>query len=299
MTTGKGEKKREPKNRWAEYLGRTQESPIAIPEDRMRGLAALLDYPEPPWPDGEVPPTGHWCHLFPYTLQSELGKDGHEKPGSFLPPVSQPLRMWAGGYIELLQPMYIGESYTFRSTIRAIEEKEGRSGPMTFVTVCHEYLDNGALKRRDVQHIVYREAAAAPLPAPANRTIQSSKSADAYDWSAQIFPDTTLLFRYSAVSFNAHRIHYDRDYVLGEGYPGLLVHAPLTATLLIDLFQRSCPGTGIRYFEYAARSPMYDGYPFTVMGRRTDNGKVSLRAEDCDGKESMIAELETDRDGLP
>ena len=280
---------------WAGYLGRMQESPIVIPEDRMCGLAALLDYPETPWPGGEVPPTGHWCVLFPDTPQSDLGEDGHEKPGRFLPPIRYPRRMWAGGHIDFLQPMYIGETCTRRSTIKRIEDKTGRSGPMTFVTVSHEYLAGDVLKRRDVQHIVYRDAAAS-LPAPSNRTVQSGGSANAFDWSTQIMPDAILLFRYSAVTFNAHRIHYDRDFALREGYPGLLVHAPLTATLLIDLFQRSCPGTGIRRFEYTARSPMYDGYPFTIMGRRMKNRKVSLRAEACDGTESMTAELETVED---
>ena len=146
----------------------------------------------------------------------------------------------------------------------------------------------------DEQDIVYRDVSTGPVNKPADDSSQKSESMQHCDWSRKIVPDTTLLFRYSAVSFNSHRIHYDRDYTSKEGYPGLLVHAPLTATLLIDLFHRSNPGIGIRQFEYVARSPMYDGDPFTLLGQKHKNGKISLWAEDCEGAISMTAELETD-----
>ena len=284
----------ESEKHWAEYIGRTQESKIVISADRMKGLAALLDYPEPPWPDNEVPPTGHWCSIFPYTQQSKLGHDGHEQLGEFLPPIKFPRRMWIGGRISYSRPLYIDKPVTHRSTIKRIEDKQGRSGPMTFVTLCHEYLVGGDQMLSDEQDIVYRDVSTGPVNNSVDDSSQKSESTQHCDWSRKIVADTTLLFRYSAVTFNSHRIHYDRDYTSNEGYSGLLVHAPLTATLLIDLFQRSNPGKVIRHFEYAARSPMYDGDRFTLLGQQKENGKVSLWAEDCDGIRSMTAELETE-----
>jgi len=274
---------------WSEYIGRTEESRIAISTDRIRGLAALLDYPQPPWPDNQVPPTGHWCALFPYTPQSRLGHDGHEQRGAFIPPLRYTRRMWAGGRIEFGQPWQADQPVTRRSTLIRIEDKQGRSGPMTIVTILHEYLDGVTLLLREEQDIVYRDAPAAPAPKPGIRPF----SAEPADWSREILPDATLLFRYSAVTFNGHRIHYDRDYVVQEGYPGLLVHAPLTATLLIDLFQKSNPGAGIRRFNFTARSPMYAGYPFRLRGRRQTGDTIALWSEACDGSVSITAELET------
>ena len=285
----------ESENQWSEYLGRMQESQIVISSDRIKGLAALLDYPEPPWPNGQVPPTGHWCNIFPYTQQSRLGHDGHEQLGEFYPPIKYPRRMWVGGRIRYTRPLRIGEPIKHRSTIKQIVDKQGKSGPMTFLTVCHEYLDSGELMLQDEQDIVYRDVSTSPIKKPINNSHQGLESKHPYDWSKTIVPDSTLLFRYSAVSFNSHRIHYDQDYVRKEGYPGLLVHAPLTATLLIDLFQRSNPEINIYQIEYVARSPLYNGYPITMMGQQQENGKVSLWAEDCEGTRSMSIELETDR----
>ena len=279
----------ESKQQWSDYLGRTEESHITVSSDRIRGLAALMDYPEPPWPQNQVPPTGHWCALFPYTRQSQLGHDGHEEKGGFIPPLPYSRRMWAGGRIEYLRPWKVDQPVTRRSTILKIEDKHGRSGPMTLVTVNHEYLDGKTLLLREEQDIVYRDAAAGLAPKPVIKTF----SGEPADWTREIVPDATLLFRYSAVTFNGHRIHYDRDYVQQEGYPGLLVHSPLTATLLIDLFQQANPEATIRHFRFIARSPMYDGYPVRLCGKRQANGMIALWSEACDGSVSVTAELET------
>lgn len=278
---------------WSEYLGRGEESQIVISSDHIRGLAALLDYPEPPWAQGEVPPTGHWCSLFPYTRQSGLGEDGHERLGGFMPPIAYPRRMWAGSRIDYHHPLPVGEMLLRRSTIQKIENKQGSSGAMTFVSVSHEYLHQGILMIRDEHDIVYRDVPAEPTPEPVVNTDRESGTTYAYDWCEKITPDTTLLFRYSAITFNGHRIHYDQDYVRGEGYPGLLVHAPLTATLLLDLFQRQHPGVTIRRFEFRAQSPMFEGYPVYLYGRALEAGKVSLWAEDCEGRRALVASVET------
>ena len=280
-------------NPWADYIGRTQQSQIEISSDRMQGLAALLDYPELPWPAGEAPPTGHWGAIFPFTRQSKLGHDGHEQRGEFYPPITYPRRMWVGGSIRIQQSLPVGVPLIQRSTIRAIENKVGKTGPMCFLTISHEYLNNGEVLLEDVQKIVYREASGEPARTPVIRPAATTGVSQAFDWSQTVMPDAALLFRYSAVSFNGHRIHYDLDYVREEGYPGLLVHAPLTATMLVDLYQRNCPGKRIVQLDYTARSPMYGGLPFTLYGKQQDNGRVSLWAEDCEGTVSMTAELHT------
>lgn len=279
-------------NQWSDYIGRTQETLIEISTDRMLGLAALLDYEKLPWPAGEVPPTGQWCAMFPFTRQSQLGHDGHEKRGEFFPPIDYPRRMWAGGRIRFHQPLHIGVAVIHRSIIKKIENKQGKTGPMSFLTVAHEYLENGVLCVVDEQDIVYRGAATGMMKKPEPKSIPTD-ALQPYDWSKTLIPDSTLLFRYSAVSFNSHRIHFDQEYMHEEGYPGLLVHGPLVATMLIDLFQNSLPGARISQFNYTVRSPLFAGYLLTLKGRKLDDGKISLWAEDCEGTVSLSAELHT------
>ena len=167
---------------------------------------------------------------------------------------------------------------------------------MTFVTLCHEYLQDDVLMLQDEQDIVYRDASTASVKKPVISVSEQSEQRHDCDWSRTIVPDSTLLFRYSAVSFNSHRIHFDKDYVREEGYPGLLVHAPLTATLLVDFYQRNNPGKKIRKFDYIAQNPLFEGYPLSIYGQQLKNGKVSLWADDCEGTRSMTAELETDKE---
>ena len=201
--------------------------------------------------------------------------------------------MWAGGRVKFSRPLPVDEPLTHRQTLIRIDDKRGRSGPMTIVTICHEYLVDNEVRIEDEQDIVYRDVANATDQGSVRAASNPPESPQSYDWSRQILPDTILLFRYSAISFSSHRIHYDRDYAKQEGYPGILVHGPLTATLLIDLFQRSNQDKSIRYFEYTARRPMFDGAPFTVMGRAEDDGMVSLLAVSADGNISMTAKLQT------
>lgn len=272
---------------FASYIGRTEEARITVSSDRINGLAALMDYERPPWPDLQVPPTGHWCALFPNTRQSRLGHDGHEERGDFIPPLRYSRRMWAGGRIDFIKSWQVDQPVSRRSTILRIEDKQGRSGAMTLVTVLHEYLDGKILLLREEQDIVYRDAPANPAPVP----VVQPFPAEPADWSREFVPDATLLFRYSAVTFNGHRIHYDRDYVREEGYPGLLVHAPLTATLLIDLFRQANPDVPLRRFEFTARQPLYDGYPVRLRGHRGADGRILLWAESCEGLRAVTAEL--------
>ncbi len=282
----------ETKRDWSEYIGRSIASKIAISSDRINGLAALLDYAEPPWPNNHVPPTGHWLAMFPFTMQSKLGEDGHEKLGNFIPAINYPRRMWVGGKIKYYSPLCVNQEVLHRTTISNIEDKTGKIGPMTFVTLMHEYLAGDELLLQEEQKIVYREGSTEPAKRPVNQLASNAgiQNKDC-NWSRQIIPDSTLLFRYSAVTFNAHKIHFDHDYVNKEGYPGLLVHAPLTATLLVDLYQDENPNVKIKAFEYTARSPLYDGDAIMLYGKKNDDGDVFLWAEDCSGARAMTGTL--------
>ena len=221
-----------------DWIGRAEESADVAAAGPLEGLAATLDHADPPWRPGEVPPLGHWLYFLPRARQSAIGADGHPRRGDFLPPAPLPRRMWAGGRIEFGAPLAIGEAVRRRSVVAGVEHRPGRSGDMVFVEVVHEIAGKSGVAVREAQDIVYRaesnEAAPAAEPAPT--------AAPAAEWSRTITPDPVLLFRYSALTFNGHRIHYDRPYAETiEGYPGLIVHGPLTAMLLVDLFLRNRP----------------------------------------------------------
>ena len=219
--------------------------------------------------------------------QCEIGPDGHARRGGFLPPVELPRRMWAGGRFEFRSPIRVGDEIVRTSTIDNVTSKVGRTGPLVFVTVRHEVRSNGADEPALVEFhdIVYRaerspdEVEPPPTPAPTGAP-----------WQREIVPDDVLLFRYSALTFNGHRIHYDRRYVTEvEGYPGLIVHGPLLATLLLDLVRRNAPDAEVTAFRFRAVRPTFDLHPFRVNGEPQADGTVRLWAQDHDGFLTMDA----------
>jgi 3-methylfumaryl-CoA hydratase len=271
------------------WVGRSEQAEDIAVAAPLAGLAATLDYKVPPWTAGEVPPLGHWLYCLPRAQQSELAEDGHPKRGGFLPPVPLPRRMWAGGRFTFDSPLRIGERLERKSTITEVKYKTGRSGALVFVTVLHELSTASGKALTEVQDIVYREAP--PPGEPAIRQTASAPSCKA-DWTRTIVPDPTQLFRFSALTFNAHRIHYDRQYCQQvEGYPGLVVHGPLTATLLMDLFLRHHPGVRVKSFAFRGQRPLFDIYPFTVCGAEQTDG-AELWALDHEGQAAMTAELQ-------
>ncbi|MEO7057411.1 MAG: MaoC family dehydratase N-terminal domain-containing protein, partial [Caldimonas sp.] len=246
------------------WIGRTESRADTITPTPLAALAATLDRDDPlPQPGTPVPPLWHWLYFLPLAIQHEIGIDGHPKRGGFLPPIALPRRMWAGSRLRFLQPLRVGDVVTRTSRIASVVTKQARSGPLVFVTVAHEITTASGVAVLDEHDIVYREmpAAGTPMPAP------PPAPADAA-FSRRIVADEVLLFRYSALTFNGHRIHYDRSYVTEvEGYPGLIVHGPLIATLLLDLLRRERPEAVVTRFEFKAVSPLFDGRPFTVCGR--------------------------------
>ncbi len=240
-------------------------------------LSATLDRDDPAPAAGDpLPPLWHWLHFLPRARQSEIGPDGHPKRGGFLPPVPLPRRMWAGGRLHFHAPLHLGDTVRRTSTIADVSAKTGRSGTLVFVLVRHEISGPAGLAITEEHDIVYRDA---PAPGDAAPT---PKQADATSpWHRAITPDDVLLFRYSALTFNGHRIHYDRRYVTTEeGYPGLIVHGPLLATLLLDLYCRN-DTRKVKSFSFRALSPVFDTTPFTVHGAPDPTGaKLWVRRND-------------------
>jgi len=270
-----------------DWVGRTEQRDDTVTTAPLAGLIATLDRADDPAPiDGSVlPPLAHWLYFLPQALQREIGADGHPKRGGFLPPVPLPRRMWAGGRLRFHHSIRIGEPVTRRSTITRVEAKHGRSGALVFVTVQHEIINARGVAVREEHDIVYRdnpEPGALP-PAPPQAPTDE-------DFSRAITPDPVLLFRYSALTFNGHRIHYDRSYVTEvEGYPGLIVHGPLIATLLVDLLRRELPDAVLTRFDFKAASPLFDIHPFTLCGRREADGRIALWARNHLGQLAMSA----------
>jgi 3-methylfumaryl-CoA hydratase len=271
------------------WIGLSEESSDVATAAPLEGLAALLDHETPPWIPGQLPPLGHWLYFLPHARQSEIDADGHTKRGGFMPPVPLPRRMLAGNRIGFQSAIPIGAAMTRRSTIESVEAKSGASGEMVFVTVRHDISVDGALAITEHHDIVYREAP------KAGTASQKSAQADApeSEWTRTITPDPVQLFRYSALTFNGHRIHYDRDYCRGvEGYPGLVVHGPYTATLLVDHYLRHRPGSRIAKLSFRAPSPLFDTAPFTLCGRKAERG-ADLWAAGPSGQRAMTLALET------
>lgn len=268
------------------WIGRSETSEDTATLAPLRALAATLDRDDPPVQAGDpVPPCWHWLYFLPMARQSEIGPDGHPRRGGFLPPVPLPRRMWAGSQIEFLAPLRAGQSLQRLSRIDDVRVKEGRTGPLVFVKVRHEIRGDGQLAIVDEHNIVYRDLQATDEPAPA----YAAAPADA-QWTRRIVPDDVLLFRYSALTFNGHRIHYDRRYAKEvEGYPGLIVHGPLIATLLLDLLRRERPEARVARFNFRAVKPLFDIAPFEVCGRMVDEKTAKLWSRDATGHLTMEA----------
>lgn len=268
-----------------EWIGRTETRVDQATAAPIAALSATLDRDDAePLPGSDVPPLWHWLYFLPLARQSDIGRDGHAERGGFLPPVPLPRRMWAGGRLEFHHSVQIGDDIARLSRIVDVSGKDGRSGTLVFVTVRHEVSNSSGVALTEEHDIVYRENPRpdAPVPKP-----QPAPNDEAF--SREIVPDPVLLFRYSALTFNGHRIHYDRSYVTGvEGYPGLIVHGPLIATLLVDLLRRNLPQVRVRRFTFRAMRPLFDIHRFAVCGR-PEGKRIALWARDHEGWLAMEA----------
>lgn len=257
------------------WIGRSETRDEVLAPFPANALAATLDRADPPYREGDaLPPLWHWLHFLPISPLAEAGPDGHPARGGFLPPVPLPRRMWAGSRLTFLRPLLIGEKSCRVSTVTKVEHKAGKSGELVFVTVRHELSGEQGPAIEEEHDIVYRglPTPGAPSPAPVPAPSEAG-------WRRPIQPDPVLLFRYSALTFNSHRIHYDLDYVTQvEGYPGLIVHGPLIATLLLDGLRRALPEAKVAHFAFRAIAPVFHTDAFAVGGS-VDGADVKLWAE--------------------
>ena len=272
-----------------DWIGRSEEVSDTATPTPYAALSATLDrHAERPDAGTKLPPLWHWLYFLPLHHRSDIGPDGHAQRGGFMPAVPLPRRMWAGSQFEFHQTLRIGDPMTRTSTIVEVTEKSGRTGPLVFVKVRHDIrrAAESEVALTEFHDIVYREAArpgdAPPPPKPAPPTST---------WEKKWVPDDVLLFRYSALTFNGHRIHYDRRYVTEvEGYPGLIVHGPLIATLLLDLLRDQLPQAEVARYEFRAVRPLFDINPFFVCGEPQPDGKtIRLWAKDHQGWLTMEA----------
>lgn len=260
---------------YSSWIGRRQEREDRISFNLVRRIAATFSEVAP-GPGDALPPLWHWAFFQDPVDASKLGPDGHPLTGGFLPPVHNKNRMWAGSRIEFYQPLKVESVVTCISTILDVKEKAGATGSLIFVTVGHEYFQDGTRALREEQDIVYRE----PSPPKLSGTEPTPQG----QWREHVDPSPTLLFRYSAVTFNGHRIHYDWPYVTeDEGYPGLVVHGPLTATLNLRAFIRANPTARLERFNFRGVRPLIAPTPFQVGGRITEPGKAMIWASNDEG----------------
>jgi 3-methylfumaryl-CoA hydratase len=270
---------------YSDWIGRGDEQEELIALAPVQAAAAMLDDTTTEFaPGSPLPPLWQWFFFLKPAPQSQLGADGHPRRGGFLPPIDLPRRMFAGARMRFLNPLVIGKPARRESVILDVSSKEGRSGNLVFVTVADSVHQDGQLCVVEEQDIVYREPGA-PVRAPEPC---AWPPAPAGAWSRVVTPEPTLLFRFSALTFNSHRIHYDRSYATAvEGYPGLVVQGPLVAALLLEMvrFEARRPVTA---FAFRARAPLFDLAPFRLLGVPGDH-RVSLEAQGPDGKTSMTA----------
>jgi 3-methylfumaryl-CoA hydratase len=283
------------------WIGREQRMTQTLNPFPARALAALLDHAHLPEDGDALPAAWHWLYFLETPSSAGTGPDGHAEKGSFMPPTPLPRRMWASGALDLAAPLRLGESAEKVSTIRAAEHKQGKSGELFFVTIDHDVHQRGILCVHEEQTLVYRSmpTGRAPLPPGASAPGASAPGASApaaADWSRTVNIDPVLLFRFSALTYNAHRIHYDREYATSvEGYPGLVVHGPLLVMLLLDLVRAHKPAAAIKAVRFRAMRPTFDLGAFSLHGRCEDP-RVALWSADGDDYVGMSATATLDEE---
>lgn len=271
------------------WIGRTETAVDVIGPGPARRLQATLDRNPTFAPGDDLPPFWHYLYFNPEATASQLKQDGHERLGRFLPPVALPRRMWASGRVDITRPLRIGETATKTSTIRDVTMKQGNSGKLCFVTLDHDITVADEVCFSERQNIVYRE-----MPAPGSPQPVGKPAPENAGFETVVTPDPVMLFRYSALIFYGHRIHYDADYTRDiEGYPDLVVHGPLTATLLVDLALRNRADAALKSFEIRAMSPLFNPAPIHLEGLH-DGETTRTWARTPDGSLAMTVDLTFD-----
>lgn len=266
------------------WVGRERTSTDALALFPAKALSAALDHDGIPAAGDPLPPAWQWLYFLDTPRASATGADGHPSLGGFLPPVPLPRRMWASGSMEIVQPLCVEHPAVRTSSIKSVDAKVGKTGSLIFITLEHHLSQQGKLCIREEQNLVYREQQARQAPPNAGEPAPTDA-----EWTCTVRPDPVLLFRYSALTYNGHRIHYDRPYAINqEFYPDLVVQGPLLATLLLDLLHKNLPDAGVAYFQFRALKPTLDSMPFSLNGKRSGD-IVSLWVADSAGALCMSA----------
>ena len=272
-----------------QWIGNSETSIDNVNPGPVAALRATLDLDDGLPRLGEVlPPLWHWLYFLEHTRQGELAENGHDSGTTFLPPAPFARRMYAGNTLQFHQPLRIGDEVSRTSTIDDVSSKQGKSGPLLFVKVKHAISNQDGLAITEYHDIVYREP-----PVTAQESAHQHTEGEAA-WSQEFVTDSRLLFRYSALTFNTHRIHYDQPYTTEvEGYPGLLVHGPLLATLLLQSLQQHRPDAVVQSFRFRALHAIYNEQPFSLHGRPApDHRHVRLWVTDQQGVMCVEANAE-------
>ena len=279
---------------YQDWIGKSITATDEITAFPLSALSATLGRSDPPAERGTVvPPLWHLLYFLPKYRPDETRHDGHAIGGEFTPPIKLPRRMWAGSRFEWnnANPLRVGDSATRISRIASITPKTGKSGELIFVKLVHEFSNAAGLSFVNEHTSVYRSAA---RPGDSSASSKDAPALLEAHWQRELTPDEVLLFRYSALTFNAHRIHYDWKYATEkEGYPTVLVQGPLIATLLLDLLRRECPGVAVRSLEFRAVRPMFADSLMRLNGRQ-DGNEVSLWSQNESGSLAMNAKAELD-----
>ncbi len=264
-----------------EWVGKQETCVDDITLFPARALAAALNSDTLPEKGDDLPLFWEWMYFLATPRSDETGVDGHPAKGGFLPPVPLPRRMWAAGEVESMRAIVIGEPATRISTIESVDLKSGSTGTLVFVNVRHEIFQRDELCISQVQNIVYREQPVSndgPLALPPGKEAPTE-----HDVTQVITPDPVLLYRFSALTYNGHRIHYDRDYAVAEElYPALVVHGPLLVTLLLQLQRTALSDRQIKSFKFRAMRPTFDNQSFDVSAK-VDGNALALWSSDADG----------------
>jgi 3-methylfumaryl-CoA hydratase len=273
--------------RWIDWIGKPARAQDVVAQPAVTRFAAMLDAPQPA---GASAPQGfHWCLCLPDAPTAEIDVDGHPRRGTFLPPIELPRRMWVGSDVSFAAPLPLGAEVERVSTVASVSEKDGSSGRLAFVEIDHVTSADGVVAVRERQTIVYREAAASAQAAVIAAEAPTPPDLSGWMWQRRVVPSEVLLFRYSALTFNSHRIHYDLPYATEvEGYPGLVVQGPLTASLLLDLCARALGPDALASFAFRARTPAFAGEAIHLVGRR-DGSEITLAALGGDGRTIISA----------
>jgi 3-methylfumaryl-CoA hydratase len=275
-------------NPYSGWLGKSRWQHDSMAVEVLQRFAALMDRDPVKVVEGDpLPPCAHWFYFNPVEVQGALAGDGHPHKGDFLPPVDLPRRMWAGGNVRILRGLRAGQPAMKSSTITAIQPKSGKTGALCFVTVLHRIESGGQVCIEEDQHIVYREAHDPAHPPRRQLAYDGPR-----DWSDSWTPDSVALFRFSALTYNGHRIHYDAPYCrLVEGYPDLVVHGPYLVHKILESFAVHHPDRCLIEIDYRAMGPVYNGETVSICATSTSAGCTEMRVLGPEGNVAMFATL--------